>query len=624
MQQKKPDSETATVPRNVSQERTNENIYEEKLGGKWNKPQDTEQENTGEDLPEMYITVQPCSEGSSEADLVSSSMSFPSQSNATAGEMYITVKPREDNSCDSDQGNNHSIQQTLPTLSEGTFPDKINQKNFSASKSFVTSQRSHYRSILPKIDRRKSILSSSNHSNDVKDIPRCSECHVRLGTYKELIAHNYTAHGKLNTCPICNKFFMSRGSFIRHGVAHMQRKCFKCSVCFAYFSRKDNLKRHFKINHKNIDWQSVDCESVSNVQSQSDNTAFPTFPPTADKPSKLNSIVDNLHSRKGKLPLLRSILTTPKPLGRNKHDNKQSGCLPPKNVHDSNPQSTVLEQSDSNLLSTENKSVMGYICSSCKAVFHTVRDLKSHIVRIHGEEKSSSQPSNSIETSSSNESFIGEGNQGIHDTEIKIEHNVNDDTDSSGTHSILQVPTLIKQESDEIDIESWVRSHYNCDNTNNETAILPSDNQPCFPSQFTTSLSSSTSSQNHFYSSTQHSNPITMKNNQNGIDNFKPKKRRIAAHNEMTACKLCGVYLVTGAEIVQHGQQSHPDELEAATCAVCFTKLSGYDALYRHCQLHFGKTFSCQFCKSKFTRKDNLTRHVKNTHTKQINLNTTV
>lgn len=629
---------------------------------------DSSQPNSGGSNGDMYITVEPRLDGESDLNTESClksgiktfsysspGISTPSSTDQSSnpigdqGEMYITVNPQPSQS--------EWKQSTQPNLA---LSEKNNQRNYIVPKLHYSSQRTVYRNILPKIERRKSIASSTNNNN-LKNSPRCSQCQVRLLTYKELIAHNYSAHGKLNTCPICNKFFMSRGSFIRHGVAHMQRRSFKCSVCFAYFSRKDNLKRHFKVNHKNLDWKPDDSKCVSETEEDKlDSTDImtpsgnisPVFPKSTSpvqtivKSSKLNSIVDNLHSRKGKLPLLRSILTTPKA------SNKQ------------NQEKLDPSQPDK----SKKKAVMSYVCSLCKAAFHTIRDLKSHIVRIHGESMSADKdleikvenlcessvfsddkPTNGLECSSNESTDIDKVVDNVslsNDVDKSLVEAAAITSDESLPHTnILQIPSLNKHDSDEIDIESWVKSQYSYDDTSKGSETC--DNQPCFPSQplfpttpiqYPTSGSQqfpTTSSPNNFYLSevptTQHSNPtkITIKKDKKNFKvvdtaDMKPKKRRIAAHNEMTVCRLCGVYLVTGAEIVQHGQQSHPDQLETATCVVCFTKLSGYDALYRHCQLHFGKTFSCQFCKSKFTRKDNLTRHVKNTHSKHTNLNTTV
>jgi hypothetical protein len=125
----------------------------------------------------------------------------------------------------------------------------------------------------------------------------------------------------------------------------MQKRSFPCPCCFASFTRKDNLKRHFNINHKNTNWKPSDSQSLEEKQSKtsvaceeidftdlkrngdsgpydqntsnslSSSSVFPTYtnytstgsgPPSLTKfdvkTSNLNSIVDNLHGKKTKLP----------------------------------------------------------------------------------------------------------------------------------------------------------------------------------------------------------------------------------------------------------------------------------------------------------------------------------
>ncbi|CAG2233912.1 unnamed protein product [Mytilus edulis] len=536
-----------------------------------------------------------------------------------------------------------------------------------------------------------------------KNIPRCLTCNVRLGTYKELINHN-TVHGKSSVCPVCNRFFTTRGSFIRHSIAHMQKRSFPCPCCYACFTRKDNLKRHFNVTHKTTDWKPVGTQNLEEkVQSGSkdlteqdeisdvfvDNNpsnfspVFPTFEqPTkvsavatatkfVDKTSKLNSIVDNLHCKK-KLPVLRSILTS-------KHIKGPIGTHISEQLKNAEPLSAEILEIDLEESNFEKNTGVNYMCSACNIGFHSLAEMKAHIVRTHGEDIANDQMSSEEDSKDQLDEFdntdhqgksLNEIEQGISDynacPEIVIQENqtfegqqvdeflnsnvfdigriesVKNDSENLNKPSEVQVssnikqlltPSQIKQES-EIDLESWIKCQSLYDSSEKEENEIKSETGNCGTEIYQSQTQPSSLIlpdtdalfAKHLYE------PGSIQNKHNRVvqrpkqkeTESKPKKRRIALHSELTVCRLCGMYLDSGAQVVQHGTQQHPGQLDPATCVVCFTKLSGYDSLYRHCQLHFGVMFSCQYCKSKFTRKDNLTRHIKNTHPDQRNLNDTV
>ncbi|XP_052101311.1 uncharacterized protein LOC127735234 [Mytilus californianus] len=586
----------------------------------------------------------------------------------------------------SDLGAEHSIKQNNKSLKQ-IIPEKIHEPSHKVH-DFMSKVRNQQRS-----------------QQNAKNIPRCLTCNVRLGTYKELINHN-TVHGKSSVCPVCNRFFTTRGSFIRHSIAHMQKRSFPCPCCYACFTRKDNLKRHFNVTHKNTDWKPVDTQNLEEtVQSGSKNLTeqdemsgvflgdkpssfspvFPTFEqPTKgssvttatsfnDKTSKLNSIVDNLHCKK-KLPVLRSILTM--------NHKGPIGTQISKQLKHVDPLSTENLEIDLEESNFEKNAGVNYMCSACNIGFHSLAEMKAHIVRTHGEDVANDQISSEDDSKDQIDEFentdlqgrsLNEKEQGISDydacPEIVIKEdqtfegqqvdeffnsNVFDigriesmkyDSDTSKRTSEVQMPSntelllnpsQIKQES-EIDLESWIKCQSLYDSSEKEenenfieikpetgtcgTQIYQNQSQP---SSLTLPETDALFAK-HLYepgiSQNKH-NHVVQRPKQKETES-KPKKRRIALHSELTVCRLCGMYLDSGAQVVQHGTQQHPGQLDAATCVVCFTKLSGYDSLYRHCQLHFGVMFSCQYCKSKFTRKDNLTRHIKNTHPDQRNLNET-
>lgn len=680
--------------------------------------------------PEMYIKVEPEHTSSSndedleEVDMGTNNWTEPDHDlfnvyNPTPESVRVKHSPTSGLLTDF-----NSKYSTFPGQGYSNFASGVRklerQEPFNKFKLSSKSKAKRTRKVNPS-QRPKTLLS--------KSIPRCAECSESLNSYKDLINHN-TVHGRVSECPVCNKSFTTRGSFIRHSIAHMQKRSFPCPCCFASFTRKDNLKRHFNINHKNTNWKPSDSQSLEEKQSKtsvaceeidftdlkrngdsgpydqntsnslSSSSVFPTYtnytptgsgPPSLTKfdvkTSNLNSIVDNLHGKKTKLPLLRSILTSFKSTGGRKI------LKPLKNYV---PHNTMQKEPDIEKSNPEHSQMINYMCSECNIGFSSLADMKCHIVRAHGEDTTNDQihmlndasknqlnkekeivctniqnecfndivsnissqvylplescnkdNSETTETMANQEtnnfsdhSEITDSSQkkmhvDLHQNECEIIQDQAIPCENLGNSTLLLSPSEIKQELAEIDIESWVTNHHDdmnysdCGENNDHYLqdIKPQPMKTILRNEMNTSSMylvpsqipiSSTIPDNRTYFSQPFENiGSCQKNGQKSKSSgaeSKPKKRRITLHSEMTICRLCGMYLESGSHIVQHGTQVHRGQIDLSTCCVCYTKLSGYDSLYRHCQLHFGAMFSCQYCNSKFTRKDNLTRHIKNTH----------
>ncbi|KAL5004532.1 hypothetical protein ScPMuIL_017988 [Solemya velum] len=81
---------------------------------------------------------------------------------------------------------------------------------------------------------------------------QCSYCDVIFTTASEISQH-CTVHRDIvlnhfTTCPVCRIELSTRGGLHRHAATHIGL-LFSCGYCTAEFSRKDNLKRHVKLNH---------------------------------------------------------------------------------------------------------------------------------------------------------------------------------------------------------------------------------------------------------------------------------------------------------------------------------------------------------------------------------------
>lgn len=81
---------------------------------------------------------------------------------------------------------------------------------------------------------------------------QCSYCSVVFTTASEISQH-CTVHRDIvlnhfTTCPVCRIELSTRGGLHRHTATHIGL-LFSCGFCTAEFSRKDNLKRHVKLNH---------------------------------------------------------------------------------------------------------------------------------------------------------------------------------------------------------------------------------------------------------------------------------------------------------------------------------------------------------------------------------------
>lgn len=130
---------------------------------------------------------------------------------------------------------------------------------------------------------------------------------------------------------------------------------------------------------------------------------------------------------------------------------------------------------------------------------------------------------------------------------------------------------------------------------------------------FTGCLATSIPSVTHSTESEQSMQPPLIKMS-SLINRSNQNRRHRMLNSKLPICHFCGMYLESGAQIVQHGE-NHQDQFENnCTCTICLQVLCGRDSLHRHAHSHIGTSYDCYYCNACFSRKDNLKRHLKKVH----------
>ncbi|GAB0097747.1 hypothetical protein DMENIID0001_134130 [Sergentomyia squamirostris] len=106
------------------------------------------------------------------------------------------------------------------------------------------------------------------HTNEKKFV--CDVCGRKFTRNTTLKVHRNTHEKKrpFIPCSFCGKTFVDARGFVRHSKTHSSNLTFNCSVCKAVFKRKDNLRRHVKVIHPDVDLEEVLTESMPNQEDQ--------------------------------------------------------------------------------------------------------------------------------------------------------------------------------------------------------------------------------------------------------------------------------------------------------------------------------------------------------------------
>ncbi|XP_052101310.1 zinc finger protein 184-like [Mytilus californianus] len=468
------------------------------------------------------------------------------------------------------------------TFSTENFSGKTNEVQ-RAPQSVLGNQR-------PKFIRSTSLSKGSNKAT----IEKCKICKRSVSSLADMFHHS-KIHNIGIKCCVCGMKAFDWGVMKHHYTWHLQRNAFKCPQCPTTFGSRDLLAAHIKTHSTakslvHMKKPKLHPPASKFVLPKSEHSNLPNLSAINRQDSKPN--ISPFSNNKGgsshvrrKFTPFRQHVQTPEHIFQTDQNQRRS----PSNQ-------LVGSQSGTNMINVNH--ILNYSCGCCEEKFVNVEKLKRHVLMYHSEQtmSDSSYSQDSQLSSSFNISRASTSNINF----------TNCENSSSSTAAIPYPPEnsgmlQIKVEEPEIiDIEQLGKFTENLENSRSNTG---SDHFTQYDNQTAEQL------QQEVMQSF-----IEISNMDQSQTPGRQRKSACRLANVVPVCRICGIYLNSWNEILEH-RFAHPDEIgQQLACTVCSSVLSTRDSLKRHAINHMGIRHQCQFCNNEYSRKDSLLNHMRSAH----------
>ncbi|CAC5381402.1 unnamed protein product [Mytilus coruscus] len=467
------------------------------------------------------------------------------------------------------------------TFSTENFSGKTNEVQRAPQSSVLGNQR-------PKFIRSTSLSKGSNKAT----IEKCKICKRTVSSLADMFHHS-KIHNIGIKCCVCGMKAFDWGVMKHHYTWHLQRNAFRCPQCPTTFGSRDLLAAHIKTHSTakslvHMKKPKLHPPASKFVLPKTEHSNLPNLSAINRQDSKpnispfSNNKDGSSHVRRKFTPFRQQ---TPEHIFQTDQNQRHS----PSNQ-------LVGSQSGTNMINVNH--ILNYSCGCCEEKFVNVEKLKRHVLMYHSEQtmSDSSYSQDSQLSSSFNISRASTSNINF----------TNSENSSSSTAAIPYPPEnsgmlQIKVEEPEIiDIEQLGKFTENLENSRSNTG---SDHFTQYDNQTAEQL------QQEVMQSF-----IEISNMDQSQTPGRQRKSACRLANVVPVCRICGIYLNSWNEILEH-RFAHPDEIgQQLACTVCSSVLSTRDSLKRHAINHMGIRHQCQFCNNEYSRKDSLLNHMRSAH----------
>ncbi|XP_071168757.1 zinc finger protein 354B-like [Mytilus edulis] len=464
------------------------------------------------------------------------------------------------------------------TFSPENFSGKTNEVQRLPQSSILGNQR-------PKFMRSSSLSKGSNRAT----IEKCKICKRSVSSLADMFHHS-KIHNIGIKCCVCGMKAFDWGVMKHHYTWHLQRNAFKCPQCPTTFGNRDLLAAHIKTHSTaksvvHMKKPKLHPPASKFVLPKSEHSNLPNLSAINRQDSKpnispfSNNKGGNSHGRRKFTPFRQQ---TPEHIFQTDQNQRRS----PSNQ-------LAGSQSGTNMINVNH--ILNYSCGCCEEKFVNVEKLKRHVLMYHSEQTmSDSSYTQDLQSSSSfNISRASTSNIIFADNENSSSA-IPYPPENSG---MLQIKV---EEPEIIDIEQLGKFTENLENSRSNTG---SDHFTQFNNQTAEQL------QQEVMQSF-----IEISNLDQSQTPGRQRKSACRLANVVPVCRICGIYLNSWNEILEH-RFAHPDEIgQQLACTVCSSVLSTRDSLKRHAINHMGIRHQCQFCNNEYSRKDSLLNHMRSAH----------
>ncbi|XP_063435265.1 uncharacterized protein LOC134716298 [Mytilus trossulus] len=464
------------------------------------------------------------------------------------------------------------------TFSPENFTGKTNEVQRLPQSSILGNQR-------PKFMRSSSLSKGSNRAT----IEKCKICKRSVSSLADMFHHS-KIHNIGIKCCVCGMKAFDWGVMKHHYTWHLQRNAFRCPQCPTTFGNRELLAAHIKTHSTakslvHMKKPKLHPPASKFVLPKSEHSNLPNLSAINRQDSKpnispfSNNKGGSSHGRRKFTPFRQQ---TPEHIFQTDQNQR---CSPSNQLAGS--------QSGTNMINVNH--ILNYSCGCCEEKFVNVEKLKRHVLMYHSEQtmSDSSYTQDSQSSSSFNISRASTSN-------INFANNENSSSaipyppENSG---MLQIKV---EEPEIIDIEQLGKFTENLENSRSNTG---SDHFTQFDNQTAEQL------QQEVMQSF-----IEISNLDQSQTPGRQRKSACRLANVVPVCRICGIYLNSWNEILEH-RFAHPDEVgQQLACTVCSSVLSTRDSLKRHAINHMGIRHQCQFCNNEYSRKDSLLNHMRSAH----------
>lgn len=250
----------------------------------------------------------------------------------------------------------------LSTVSSKQFPEN---PYFTDCISSHTEEKPYSCDICNKTYLSKGSYKHHYRSHTAKKTFVCDVCNKKF-SIRKILKNHYRIHTgeKPFECSVCNAKFSRSASLHRHRTTHTEVKQYKCNICGKDFSRNDHLKKHYR-THTGV--KIYKCEVCNKQFSQKENLVIHGFIHTGKKPYTCE-VCNRSFSQGGHLNAHKLIHTGEKPY----------------NCDVCNKKFPVREKLRRHYrIHTGEKP---YECGVCERSFTELGNLKRHHSRVHDKE----------------------------------------------------------------------------------------------------------------------------------------------------------------------------------------------------------------------------------------------